>query len=125
MNFKALKWMIDSLVQVYKCPSCESIVWDNNVDIIWAAWTNINIDVECPTCNKHSMIKAEIVSFDLWKINISQENLNNLKDNLVKLKDKKSENNILTDNLIKDEEIVNLNKELKDTINVSDLFDIK
>jgi hypothetical protein len=56
-------------------------------------------------------------------MNISKENLNTLKENLVKLKDKTSEN-MSTDDLIKDEEIINLNKELKDTNNVSDLFDI-
>lgn len=119
MNFQTLKWMIDSLVQTYNCPHCGSSVIDNNVDIVWAAWTNINIDVECPSCNKHSIIKAEMISFDLSKMNITKQNLNNLKDNLSKLKNNTSNWN---NNLIKDEEIVDLNKKLKQLKDVSELF---
>ena len=82
MNFKALKWMIDSLVKTYKCPECGNEVNDNNVDVIWAAGTTINIDVECPQCWKHSMIKSEVMSLDLSNSNITAEKLQQIKDTL-------------------------------------------
>lgn len=139
MNFKALKWMIESLVKTYKCPECWAEVNDNNVDVVWAAGTTINIDIECPNCGKHSMIKSEVMSLDLTKANITPEQLVQLQKRLGKLwgnvraeivdtawnkkdledmvQEKKSEN------AIKDEEIIELNNELKnDSLNVSDLF---
>lgn len=119
MNFQALKWMINTLVQTYKCPHCGSDILDNNIDIVWAAWTNINIDVDCPSCKKHSIIKAEMVSFDIWKISITKNNLNNLKNNLSKLQNNSVKWN---ENSIRDEEIINLNKDLKKFKKVSDLF---
>lgn len=120
MNFQALKWMIESLVQTYKCPNCDSGVSDENVDIIWAAWTNINIDLGCPNCDKHSMIKAEMLSFELWPINISKWNMIWLKNGLSKLKSTKNNKY-----LIKDSEITALNKKLKELKEVSDLFNEK
>ena len=133
MNFKALKWMIDSLVKTYKCPECAAEVDDNNVDVIGAAGTTINIDVECPNCGKHSMIKSEVVSLDLSKSNISPEQLVELQKRLTKANPniraeivQSWEQNEINKNLnsIKDEEIVELNNQLKsEELNVSDLFD--
>lgn len=133
MNFKALKWMIDSLVKTYKCPECAAEVDDNNVDVIGAAGTTINIDVECPNCGKHSMIKSEVVSLDLSKSNISPEQLVELQKRLTKANPniraeivQSWEQNETNKNLnsIKDEEIVDLNNQLKsEELNVSDLFD--
>lgn len=133
MNFKALKWMIDSLVKTYKCPECAAEVNDNNVDVIGAAGTTINIDVECPNCGKHSMIKSEVVSLDLSKANISPEQLQALQQKLSKVSPniraeivqswESSEVKSPIDS-IKDEEIMDLNNQLKsDELNVSDLFD--
>jgi len=118
MNYQALKWILESLLQTFKCPNCFSQVYDSDVDIVWTAWPYINIDIECSSCNKHSMVKAEVVSFDWPKINISKENLNNLKENLFNLKNL----NINSISTIKDEEIVDLNRNLKKTAEVSDLF---
>ncbi len=132
MNFKALKWMIESLVKTYKCPECAAEVNDNNVDVIWAAWTTINIDIECPNCGKHSMIKSEVMSLDLSKSNISTQQLQALQQRLSKLNPNiraeivQSEEEIKQKNIdaIKDEEIVDLNNQLKsEELNVSDLFD--
>lgn len=133
MNFKALKWMIDSLVKTYKCPECAAEVDDNNVDVIGAAGTTINIDVECPNCGKHSMIKSEVVSLDLSKSNISPEQLVELQKRLTKanpniraeiVQSWEQKEIIKNLNSIKDEEIVDLNNQLKsEELNVSDLFD--
>ena len=117
MNFQSLKWMIESVVSSYKCPECNSWVNDSNVDIIWAAWTTINIDIECSNCWKHSMIKTEVLHLDLTK-NISQENIAKLKESLLN-----SNWKLINNPTIKDDEIIWLNKDLrKRWLNVSDLF---
>lgn len=137
MNFKALKGMIDSLIKTYKCPECGNEVNDNNVDVIWAAGTTINIDVVCPSCGKHSMIKSEVMSLDLTNSNMTPDKLQKIKETLGKIngnikadfinesdmqvewiEDKKKQ-----EKAIKDPEIVELNSELKqDELNVSDFL---
>ncbi len=125
MNFKALKWMIDSLVQTYKCPECSHDVQDNNVDVIGAAWSTINIDIECPNCKKHSMIKSEILSMDLTNMNFSSDKIGQIKNVLEGLKWNISGTIIQNWSIesIKDEEIINLNTDLKKrNLDVSDLL---
>ena len=117
MNYKALKWMIDNLTSTYTCPECNSNVDEWGVDIIWAAWTTINIDIECSNCGKHSMIKSEVITLDLsgiqnipwlqWTINWT------IKDNKP-IEQKK---------LINDNQIIELNKNLKKSnLGAEDLF---
>ena len=119
MNYQSLKWMIESIIKNYKCPQCSNSVVDTNIDIIWAAWNTINIDIECSNCWKHSMIKTEVLSIDLTNKNVSI-------DNIKKIKQRFSKNNvnlIWWNKSIKDTEIVDLNKNLrKEKLNVSDLF---
>lgn len=118
MNFQSLKWMVDSIVESYSCPECTSWVNDWNVDIIWAAWSTINIDILCENCWKHSMIKTEILSVNLDKWSIPQENLNKIKSLL-----ENSWKIISSKKLIKDDVIVNLNKDLrKSKMDVTDLL---
>lgn len=137
MNFKALKWMIDSLVKTYKCPECGNEVNDNNVDVIGAAGTTINIDVECPSCGKHSMIKSEVMSLDLTNWSMTPDKLQKIKETLGQLNGsiktefiewnlkeaneiKKNKKSLLS---IKDNEIVELNSELKqEELNVLDFL---
>lgn len=119
MNFQSLKWMIESLIKSYKCPECSTGVTDTNIDIIWAAWTTINIDIECPNCWKHSMIKTEVLSIDLTNKKISPENIEKLKSSFLN----KWATIIQWNKSINDTEIVDLNKNLrKRKLNVSDLF---
>lgn len=56
--------MMDNLVKNHRCPMCQSSIADENIDIIGAAGTTLNIDVECPKCQKHTMIRAEIAQID-------------------------------------------------------------
>lgn len=120
MNFQSLKWMIDSVIKSYKCPECASEVNESNIDIIWAAWTTINIDVECYNCGKHSMIKTEVVSIDLSNKWLNPELLDKLKKWFINMN--RANLNPWVE-LIKDQDIVNLNKEFKkDWYSVSDLL---
>lgn len=119
MNFQSLKWMIDSLVKTYKCPDCQTTVNDSNVDIIWAAWNTINIDIVCSNCWKHSMVKTEILSIDINKSWVIAEKIQELKNSLIN----KKQNNSLLESKINDELIIWLNKDLKkEKLNVSDLL---
>ena len=119
MNYQSLKWMIESLIKSYKCPECLSWINDVNIDIIWAAWTTLNIDIECAKCLKHSIVKTEVLSINLSNRGLSE-------DNIMKLKKSLLSNNwwkISKKLIIKDEEIVDLNKNLKkNKLNVSDLL---
>ena len=117
MNFNALKWMIESIIQSYKCPECFNNVNDTNVDIIWAAWNTINIDVACSNCNKHSMIKSEVLSLDFKNISLIKDKISKLKLNW------NISNNHNISKSIKDNEIINLNKKLNQkNLWVWDLF---
>jgi len=109
MNYQALKTMIESLVKTYKCKDCWSDITEENIDIVWAAWNNVNIDLECPKCNTHTMVKSQVVQIDLG-------NIKNLKNSLISLK-----TNI--ENPIKDEVMIKLSKDLKNrNLNAKDLF---
>ncbi len=118
--------MIQSLVKSYKCPVCNSQVAENNMDIIWAAGTTVNIDISCPGCKKHSMIKIEILAVDMTKGKIQKDTLSELKSRFawisweVEMLSNISEEK---ENPIKDENIVDLNKNLKsENFSVEDLF---
>lgn len=123
MNYKHLKAMIDWIIHSYACPECNSKVDENSLDIIWAAWNTTNIDIACPNCKKHSIIKTEALSLNLSNKGLSKENIDKLKDKLLKEK----WINLKKVDSIKDNEIVELNKNLKKTkLNVADLFgDVK
>jgi len=119
MNFQSIKSMMESLVKTYKCPECSEWISEANIDIIWAAWSTINIDIECFSCGKHSMIKTEILAIDLTEKWISPENIEKLKNALMKNWTIKS----IEEKKINDEEIIWLNKDLKKwKLNVSDLL---
>lgn len=135
MNFQALKWMIDNLVQTYTCPACDSQVEDKNVEIAGTAWTNINVEIWCPWCGKHSIVRAQVFSLDFPTTQITQWQIEELKDKLQhvewaedKLKNietivNSQENSTWT---INDNEIVSLNKILKSkSCTLSDIFDSK
>jgi transcription elongation factor Elf1 len=125
MNYKTLKWMLESLIKVYKCPMCNAEVSENNVDIVWAAWNTVNIDIECQNCKKHSMIKAEINSVNILPINVWENWIEWLKKSLENIKWQITQNNNQNSNSkkITDTEIVDLNKRLKNNdLNAQDLF---
>lgn len=121
MNYKALKWVIDWILNSHKCPSCNSLINESWVDIIWAAWSTVNIDISCTTCWKHSIIKAEVAQVDVnslgnWKkidpqilkdqilskINLSKNTNNLSKEDLDDLNNKISNENISISDLFTD-----------------------
>jgi len=126
MNYQALKTMIDSVTSNYRCPSCNSNVGEESLDIIGAAGTSVNIDITCPACEKHSMIKAEVMNVDVSNMKIWSEQLGMLQEKLSQMKGLVGWNVHIQNapsNRMKDEQIVDLNKNLKQKdLKVEDLF---
>jgi len=106
MNYKALNSMIKNLINWYKCPECQSKIESTDIDIVWAAWTTVNLDILCKKCNRHSMIKSQIIHINLEQI-------------------KSIKNEIISDTKrsIQDNQIIKLSKDLKNKqVNVSDII---
>ena len=125
MNFQTLKWMIESLVKSYKCPMCMNGVSESDVSIIWAAGNTLNIDVNCGSCSKHSMVKIEVMWIDLTKHDAPADMLKELKSRFRDLAPNAEITSwdMLSWTPIKDENIMDLNKNLKsDNLSVEDLF---
>jgi len=133
MNYETLKTMIESLIHTYKCPSCfSSEISEKNIDIIGAAGSTVNIDMQCPKCEKHYMARMEVVGMNMADSSkFSKENFQKMQLNLDSLK--KAFQNIgeqntsqlveSTEDSIKDEEIVDLSKNLKaKKLSADDLF---
>lgn len=125
MNYNVFKSMLDVLVKTYKCPFCNSEVWENNIDIVWAAWTTLNIDIDCPSCHKHSIVKAEVAHLDAKTMNFPVwASINEIKENLsTMLKKDILDEQEVPKNAIKDKDIVSLNRTLQaEEIKIEDLF---
>jgi len=133
MNFGMLKNMVENLVASYTCPFCQSKqINEQNIDIVGAAGNTVNIDMHCPSCNKHFMAKTEVVQMELWKF--SPEKIEKIKNSLNALKWKMGGDLSIetlwadldaatTEDTIKDEEIQGLHKDLQQkSLNAEDLF---
>jgi hypothetical protein len=122
MNYNVFKTLVDVLVKTYKCPNCSAEVNENSIDIVGAAGSTINVDIACPTCKQHSIIKAEATQvnanmMDFW----ANPNLESIKKSLSNLL--VNRNRVVNENPIKDADIVSLNKDFKNPeIRVEDLF---
>ena len=126
MNYQILKSIIDSIVKNFKCEACSSSTIDWNIDIVWAAWNTLNLDVLCPNCWKHSIIRAEVSNINLgivWDISNLKQNLINNLNNFDEINNKKTIPNFYNWVNINDKNIVDLSKKLKNNkLNVEDLL---
>lgn len=128
MNFGMLKNMVENLVSSYTCPFCSSkTISEQNIDIVWAAGNTVNIDMHCPSCDRHFMAKTELVQMEISSL--SAEKIQQIKNSLIALKWKMWGNldiktsETVQENPLKDESILDLHKELqKKWCNISDLF---
>ena len=122
MNYQILKSIIDSIIKNFKCEACSSNITEWNIEIVWAAWTTLNLDLVCPTCNKHNMVRAEVSHLNMGQIgdiNKIKENLTNALKNISQVKMDNKRKDIKID----DKEIIDLRKKLKqDNIWVWDIF---
>lgn len=124
MNFGMLKNMVQNILTTYKCPFCATTdISEQNIDIVGAAGNTVNIDLHCPKCRKHFMIKTEIVHMELW--NIPQEKLKQIQQSLEAIKGKMGWEWALDTEIegVKEEDILKLRWTLKNKeMSVEDLF---
>jgi len=131
MNYQSLKIVVEWLVESFKCPSCNSKSSADFVEILGSAGTSINLDIICPKCNKHTAVSAQAFAMPLfiWKGSITKEqkeqNINKMKEKLDNIQNLEIKNNSnKNNNLIKDEEIILLNKKLKtNNFSIESLFE--
>jgi hypothetical protein len=137
MNFWMLKNMVDNLVSQYSCPFCSGKeISEQHIDIVGAAGNTVNIDMHCPACEKHFMVKTEVIQMELW--NMDSAKLEQIQQSLMALKGKLGGNIDIEPSVgspkaakqsqketqkIKEENILWLHKELKkDGFSAQDLF---
>lgn len=127
MNFGMLKNMVENLVSSYKCPFCGGKdISEKNIDIVGAAGNTVNIDMHCPSCQKHFMAKTEVMQMELG--NVSSEKLAQIQKSLMALKWKlwgniEIESELPDEATIKDENIIEIQKNMqKDDFDLNDLF---
>lgn len=121
MNYEALKLLINSLVTNFKCTNCTSNVTEKDINLLGIEWQKIVLDIKCPSCDKKTLIKSEVVSVDLTKMNLSREQISLLKN---KIETTNAAKIVNSQTNINDKFIVDLNRDLKkENLNVSDLFD--
>lgn len=120
MNYEALKLLIKSLVSNFKCTNCLSTITEKDINLNWIEWQKIILELSCSNCTKKAIIKSEVMSVDLTKMNLSKDQIFMLKNTI----ETNNVNKIIESQvLINDKLIIELNKDLKkDNLNVSDLF---
>jgi len=133
MIFEALQWTVNQLIEQYECPECESNIEAKDINIIWAAWETINMEVCCPECESREYVEAKVFTLDLSQIVKNYINSEWLKDKIKNIENYKNEISDVSSLLenkeeqkntqIKDEQIVEMNKILKTKrFSVNDLF---
>ena len=122
MNYNVFKTLVDVLIKTYKCPNCQAEMNENSIDIVGAAWTTITVEIWCPSWKQHRMIKPEATQVNVNTMNFwANPNIDSIKKGLTDLLSNK--NKISNENAIKDNDIINLNREFKNPeITISDLF---
>lgn len=120
MNYEALKLLIKSLVTNFKCTNCTSWINEKDINLNWIEWQKVVLEMCCANCAKKTIIKSEVMSVDLTKMNLSKDQIVMLKNTI----ENNNANKILnSQSLINDKSIVELNRDLKkENISVSDLF---
>ena len=121
MNYSMMKNLIESLIQNFACPDCNSKVNDTNAEVVWAAWSAVNLDMICPNCSKHTMIRAEMTAMNLssmpWFDKLKESFSKEIKTQLKRAEKKDSKPKI------NDKVIVDVNNLLKqENINVDDFL---
>ena len=119
--------MVENLVSTYTCPFCSGKnISEKNIDIVWAAWNTVNIDMHCPTCDKHFMAKTEVVQMELG--NVTADKLAQIQKSLLALKGKlwwniEIEADIIREPFIQDINILELRKNMQqEKFEAKDLF---
>lgn len=122
MNYQMLKSLIDSLIQNFRCPNCQWEVNENNVEIVGAAWSTLNINMHCE-CEKSTFVKAELSHINLWNImQMAWTNPEEFKANLQDKIESIKQNMQPKTPPLQDKEILEVRNILKWSQSVEDIF---
>jgi len=124
MDYKLLKALLDNILENFKCQNCWAQTSEENIEIIWVAWKNVNLNVKCTSCSKSSIIKAQANEVKLnW---LDKQKLDFIKTQLEKRLGWKANINIVEDtnvSSIENAQISELDKKLKqDDTSIEDLL---
>lgn len=122
MNYLIIKSIIEATLANFRCKNCDATVTEKDISILGSAGNALNLEIICPNCKVQGVVKAEIGMMNLPNIQnpeftgaLRQFIENFKKDWFVQPVDG-----------IKDEDILNLRKNLQSGSSFEDLFkDIK
>ena len=46
MDYKLLKALLDNILTNFECQNCSSKTSEENIEIIWVAWKNVNLNIK-------------------------------------------------------------------------------
>lgn len=104
MNYQMLKLIIEMVLKTFSCPECWSKISEKDIEIVWISWSGVNLEISCPNCKKHTLIKSQVAQVpffnkDIWEWAFKKQSI------------------------ITDKEVVNLSKILKKkNLNADELF---
>ena len=120
MNFEALQMLVKSLLANFRCNFCSSWITVKDIDLLSIEWNQVSLEIHCQKCSKKSLVKSEVVSVDLSKMNLTSGQMTMIKNTI----DMKNWKKIQNAKLINDSFIVELDKNLKkEKCSVIDLFE--
>lgn len=123
MNFQMLKGLVEDLVESYECSECQSKIDDSNIEIMWTAGSNINVEVWCPQCKKLIIVRAQMFSTDVLMDKLDNKKKEQIQKQIGKLEEILTQKKSIPNDIIKDTHIVSLSKKLKiKNVEITDLF---
>lgn len=134
MNYKVFKTLIDWIIKGHICKDCGAKCSQEDVEIMGTAGNAVNLNINCPKCSKQNIVRAEVSQVEIDADNIwkSKDLISKvMKDwifwgtNIQELSEKISRAEALIEKSkesIKDEDIVSINKELKNASSIEDLL---
>ncbi|PID70747.1 hypothetical protein CSB37_01525 [bacterium DOLZORAL124_38_8] len=70
MKLDELKLVVQSLVDQMNCPFCQQKVQESQVNILHLAQNNCALQVQCPKCQKQTIVQANVQSRAVQKTTI-------------------------------------------------------
>ncbi len=122
MQYIFLRGIIESTLQNFHCPQCQSKTFEQNIQIMGISPQGADISIACGQCQANTMLHAEIntMASEL----MSNEHGQKFMDDYLKKWGNISAHMSPTDGVqkIKDEDITQLYKDLKDAHTVEDIL---
>jgi len=118
MNYLIIKSIIEATLANFRCKNCDTTVTEKDISILGSAGNALNLEIICPNCKVQWVVKAEIGMMNLPNIQNPEFTgaLRQFIDNF------KKEWFVQPVDGIKDEDILNLSKNLQSGSSFEDIF---